>query len=82
MLLQGGDHSLFTFQGVTGNNAITIDMIELAGYTTNFSGSQFIGLKVQPGMHVYFANAVANGVTIADKLNGANGGAFCWDQRL
>jgi hypothetical protein len=78
VVLNGGDRSLFTFQAVNGNNAIYIDDLQLYGYTTNYTNQTFYGIRVNPGMKVYFANAEANGVIIADKLNGANNGAFCW----
>src|SRR5262249_2760548 len=56
-----------------------IDTIELRNFTTNNLNNVFRGLRVMPGMHVYFANAVIQtGENISDKLNGANGGGFCW----
>jgi len=79
LVLDGGNQSQFTFQGVGGNNALYVDTIELRDFTTNFVNNVFKGLGVTPGMHVYFANAIVqNGANISEKLNGANNGAFCW----
>src|SRR6185436_18245548 len=35
------------------------------------------GVQIDPNMKVYFAQAAMNGISVAERLNGANGG-FCW----
>jgi len=86
MILDGAEDSQFTFVGTgPGANAIYIDYLEFRDFTTNRdSGGNFIGVGISPNMTIYYANAVANGISIADKLNGrfgadgASGGHFCW----
>ena len=79
LLLDGGNDSLFTFIGAGTNNALYVDYLELLNYTTNRDANgDFIGLDVAPNMRIYFAQAVANGASIAEKLDGQNGGRFCW----
>jgi hypothetical protein len=59
-------------------NALYVDYLELRNFTTNidFNGN-LAGVQIDPGMTIYFAQAVMNGVSVAERLNGANGG-FCW----
>jgi hypothetical protein len=79
LILDGGHpDSLFTFQPATGNNAIYVDNLELKDYTTNNANNVYYGVDIQPGMLIYYAQATANGVSIAEKLNGANNGRFRW----
>jgi hypothetical protein len=81
LYLVGQDaQSLFTFAPAGANNAIYVDYLEFQGsLTTNRdSDGNFSGVQVLPGMKVYFGQAVANGVSIAEKLTGKNGGGFCW----
>ena len=72
--------SLFTFAPAAVSNALYVDYLEFQGsLTTNRdSDGNFTGVQVLPGMKVYFGQAVANGVSIAEKLNGKSGGGFCW----
>ncbi|MCX8091527.1 MAG: hypothetical protein N3I86_11480, partial [Verrucomicrobiae bacterium] len=38
-------------------------------------------VEIDPNMRVYYADAVeSNGVSVAVRINGANGGRFCWVQ--
>jgi hypothetical protein len=79
LILDGSDDSLFTFTGTGANNAIYIDYLELRNFMTNRDAAgNFIGLQIDPNMKVYFAQAVENGVSIAEKLDGQNGGRLCW----
>jgi hypothetical protein len=63
----------------TNRNALYVDYLELRNFTTNidFSGN-FAGVQVDPNMTIYFAQAVMNGASVAERLSGANGGRFCW----
>lgn len=76
MLLIADPTSVFTFVPATGGNAMYVDSIELEGNTTNTDGNgNPLSIAIQPGMNIYFAQAVENGVSIAEKLNGKTGGA-------
>jgi hypothetical protein len=79
LILDGGDDSLFAFTGTGANNAIYIDYLELRNFMTNRDvAGNFIGLQIDPNMKVYFAQAVASGVSIAEKLDKQNDGRLCW----
>jgi hypothetical protein len=79
LILDGRDaDSIFTFAPATGANAIYIDYLQLDNsVATNVDGlGTFRGLQVLPGMKVYYGQALANGVSVAEKLSGRNG--FVW----
>ncbi len=79
LILDGAENSLFTFAAAGVSNALYVDRIELMNYSTNRDvHGEFIGLEVLPGFKVYYAEAVMNGVSVAEKLNGRSGGGFCW----
>ncbi len=82
VLVGGASDSLFTFAGpnLNTNYALYVDELEFLGSTvtnTDKNGN-WIGVQIAPGMKVYFGQALANGVSIAEKLNGKSGGGFCW----
>ena len=70
----------FTFLSPTSSgNALYVDSIQFAGGATNMDASgNLTGITIGPGMKIYYAQALLNGVSIAEKLNGKNGGGFCW----
>ncbi len=79
LILDGRDPgSTFSFVGASGNNAIYVDYLEFDDYTTNNSSGVWRQINIASNMKVYFAQAVQNGVSIAEKLDGANGGRFQW----
>jgi len=46
---------------------------------TNFDGNgNLANLQVDPGMKIYYAQLVINGVSWAEELNGQNGGGLNW----
>jgi len=74
-----GNPSRFSFQGLNNNNALYVDSIEFLSNVTNTDANgNFTSFIFQPGMKIYYAQAMMNGVSIAEKLNGKNGGAFVW----
>ena len=80
LILVGSPDSLFAFTGSGAHSALYVDYLEFQGFTatnTNPLGD-FTGVEISPNMMVYYAQAVANGVPVAEKLNGRNGGRFCW----
>ncbi|HLX70902.1 MAG TPA: hypothetical protein VKV04_14845, partial [Verrucomicrobiae bacterium] len=85
MIFNADSTSVFDFIPANGNNAIYIDSIELQGNTTNTDGNgNPLSIAIQPGMNIYYAQAIENGVSVAEKLNGkfgganTNGGQFFW----
>jgi hypothetical protein len=78
LVLNGGLNSMFTFSAATGGNAIYVDRLELENYTTNYIGSDLLGISIDPNMKVYYAQAYAGGVSVAEKINGYEGGRLIW----
>lgn len=79
LILDGENDSQHTFTGTSTGNALYVDYLELRNYITNRNTvGDYIGLMVEPNMKVYFAEAVVNGVSIAAKLDGQNGGRLRW----
>lgn len=75
---QGPDTS-FTFVGAGTNNALYVDSLELRNYATNRpSGAVLSALNVAGNLRIYFAQAVINGQSVAEKLNHANGDRLRW----
>lgn len=79
LILDGGYDGQFSFMGVGANNALYVDYLEFRNYATNrnISGN-FENIEVASNMRIYFAQAVMDGVSVAEKLHGANGGRFVW----
>ncbi len=80
LILNGATNSVFAFSGVApGGNAIYVDDLELEGFTATASDpvGDFTGLSAS-NIKVYYAQARANGVEIAEKLNGRAAGGFIW----
>lgn len=74
-----GNPSQFSFRGLNNNNALYVDSIEFQGNATNTDADgNFLAFTIQPGMKIYYAQALMNGVSVAEKLNGKNGGGFVW----
>lgn len=87
MILNAQPNGVLNFIAANGSNAIYIDSIELQGNTTNTDGNgNPLSISIEPGMTVYYAQAIQNGVSVAEKLNGkfgganTNGGQFFWVQ--
>jgi hypothetical protein len=80
LILDGTNPSRkFNFVGASANNAIYVDSLEFRDFTTNTDANgNFPSISIAPGMKVYYAQALMNGVSIAEKLNGKNGGGFEW----
>jgi hypothetical protein len=91
LILDGlDDGSLFSFLRTGPTNALYVDLLEFKNSTTNtLSGNlpgslDFVGVKLDSNFTIYYAQAIVNGLSIAEKLNGSygvadtNGGRFCW----
>jgi hypothetical protein len=71
--------SLFTFTGASSNNAIYIDYLDLRNFATNIDNSgNLTAVNVDPNMVVYYAQAVAGNISVAERLNHANGDRLRW----
>ena len=77
----------FQFNGVGTNNAMYVDYLEFRDYATNGNSTNWLNfpwLKINTNMVIYYAQAVMNGVSIAENLDfasrvqGANGGRLRW----
>ena len=85
LILDGMTNSLFSFVRTGPTNALYVDYLEFGDYTTNRDHSgNYIGISLDTNFTIYYAQAVANGVSVAEKLNGrygltgTNGGRFSW----
>ena len=85
LILNADATSEFSFSPAAGNNAIYVDRLVLEGNTTNTDANgNPASIAIQPGMKVIYAEAIQNGVSVAEKLNGkfgagyVNGGQFFW----
>lgn len=78
LILDGNTGSKFSFNGAGAGNAIYVDRLELIGSATNLGASSLTNILIGSNLRIYYAQALANGVSIAEKLNNGNGGRFCW----
>jgi hypothetical protein len=74
-----GASSVFKFNGIPGtNNALYVDELVLLDSATNFNSSQVFALKISTNMVIYYAQAMVNGASVAEKLNGLNTNRLRW----
>jgi hypothetical protein len=80
LILDGLDpYSTFTFAAVGASNAIYVDYLEFDDFATNQDvNGNMQAVNINPNMHVYYAQAMMDGFSVAEKINGKNGGGFCW----
>ena len=80
LILDGGTPgSSFTFSAPTGNNALYVDYLEFRNNMTNFDANgNLANLYFDPGMKIYYAQLIINGISWAEKLNHKNGGGLNW----
>jgi hypothetical protein len=80
LVLEGGVGSAYEFTGTGVSNALYVDLLEFRDYiATNVDRyGNFSSAICDPNMKIYFGQAMANGVSIAEKLSMVNGGRFCW----
>jgi len=79
MLDAQGASGTFKFNGIPGtNNALYVDELVLLDSATNFNGSQVSNIIISPNMVIYYAQAMVNGVSVAEKLNHLNGNRLLW----
>lgn len=68
----------FYFTGSGTSNALYVDYLELQNQATNFNNGSVPSLQINTNLIIYYAQAVASGVSVADKLNGLNAGRLRW----
>ena len=76
----------FNFNGVGTNNALYVDSLQLLDFATQGNATNnynFPWLKIGTNMTIYFAQALKNGVSVAEAIDnasrqGANGGRLRW----
>ena len=79
LVLDGGPNSSYVFTGTTAANALYVDYLEFRNGMSRFDSSgNLAGLAFAPGMKIYYAQLIINGVTWAEKLNGKNGDGLNW----
>lgn len=61
-------------------NAIYVDDLELRDYVTNYLNGQITNVLFNPNNNlvIYYAQAVANGASVAEQINHFNGDHFRW----
>lgn len=71
--------SLFTFTGAGTNNAIYIDYLDLRNFATNIDNNGNVtALNINPNITIYYAQAVAGNISVAERINHANGDRLQW----
>ena len=91
LILDGQDSgSLFAFFRTGLTNALYVDLLEFQDAATNFVGGNIPGtldaleVNLDTNFTIYYGDAIVDGESIAEKLNGGhgvadtNGGRFCW----
>ena len=74
-----GASSVFKFNGIAGtSNALYVDELVLLDSATNFGGTQVSNIVISPNMVIYYAQAIVNGVSVAEKLNHLNNDHLRW----
>jgi hypothetical protein len=79
LFLNSGLGGSFLFTGPTVTNALYVDFLEFQGEMANFDDSgNLANLYFAPGMKIYYAQLMINGVSYAEKLNHKNNGGLNW----
>ncbi|MCX6929575.1 MAG: hypothetical protein NT154_41125 [Verrucomicrobia bacterium] len=79
LILDGGPNSSFVFTGPNTANALYVDYLEVRNGLTHFDSINDLDrLQFAPGMKIYYAQLMINGVSWAEKLNGMNNGGLNW----
>ncbi|HMD53584.1 MAG TPA: hypothetical protein VKJ65_03420, partial [Phycisphaerae bacterium] len=72
----------FVFSGSGANNAMYVDelvLLDYASYNNRNGTTNLLAVSINTNMVIYYAQAVdGDGTSVAQKLNGFNGGRFVW----
>ena len=79
LILDAGRDSNFRFAGTGPNKALYVDRLELRNFATNIdAGGNFPAIALDPNFKLYYGEAVMNGFSVAERMNGRNGGQLQW----
>ncbi len=79
LILTSAQQCLFSFAGTGLSNALYVDRLELLGAATNRDDNGDVTcLDIAPGMVIYYAQALMDGASVAEKLNHRNGDRLRW----
>lgn len=80
LILDGNTNCTQEFSPATGANALYVDELDFRGFIASNvdDGKNYMSIQIDPGMKIYYGQALADGVSIAERLNGRNGGGFIW----
>ncbi len=86
LILDGGPSSTFMFKRTGPTNALYVDYLEFRNFMTNQDNTvpAWLGIRLETNFTIYYAQAVLNGRSIAERLDGqfgadyTNGGHFRW----
>lgn len=80
LVLDGDVNSTFTFTGNgSPSNALYVDRLELTNSAGLINGTgDLTEVQVNSGMVIYYAQATINGASVAEFLDGKNGGRLRW----
>ena len=72
-------HTLFGIGGAAPNSAIYVDKLVLLNNATNVDGSyNLTSLNISNNLVIYYAQAIINGQTVAEKINHKNNDHLRW----
>jgi hypothetical protein len=74
-------YTMLSFNGAGGkgaSNALYVDELVLLDSATNFGPTLVSNINISANMTIYYAQAMLNGFSVAEKLNGLNGGHLRW----
>lgn len=79
LILDANTNGVFTFTGTGTSNAIYVDYLELRDWATNRDEhGNPIGLTNSPNLVIYYAQAVMEGVSVAELLDHENNNHLRW----
>jgi hypothetical protein len=80
LILDGGASGSFVFTAPNGANALYVDYLELRNAATNLNSfnNDLDNISFGPGMKIYYAQLIINGVSFAEKANHKNNGGLNW----
>jgi hypothetical protein len=75
-----GNNSLFTFKGAGATNAIYVDELVLTNFAAVFNSarSNVTALVINSNLVIYYAQALSNGVSVAEQINHWNTNHLRW----
>jgi hypothetical protein len=80
LVLSGATNCSFAFAGITGGQrALYVDRLELEGYASaKDANNDLKALAIAGNFRIYYGDALVDGVSQAEKLDGHNDGRLVW----